>query len=144
MSSTLNGPSRRRRGPSGGAGPAHLARRQAEAVNRRDLEGLVSLYAEDAVLEFPASPAITGKSAIRRAFERFFQDWDEEITLHRLVASGRVVAAEGTAQGRHRTLISQRAYRHAFAAFWEIHRGKIRRHRVYYDARELVRQVLGA
>lgn len=153
MSSTSNGPSRRRRGAEPGGGPAHLARRQAEAVNRRDLEGLLALYAEDAVLEFPASPAIAGKSAIRRAFERFFQDWEEEITLHHLVASGRVVAAEGTAQGRHRTLhmkipgrsaIPPRPYRHAFAAFWEIHRGKIRRHRVYYDARDLVRQVLGA
>jgi ketosteroid isomerase-like protein len=63
-----------------------------------------------------------------------------------------MVAGEGTAAGRHRTLhlripartpVPQRAYRHGFAVFLEVQRGKIRRHRVYYDSRDLVRQLLG-
>ncbi|MDR7473654.1 MAG: nuclear transport factor 2 family protein [Armatimonadota bacterium] len=81
-----------------------VAQRQVAALNHRDLDALMALYAEDAVLEFPASPLIQGRRAIREAFSRFFQDWEEEITLRRVVAAGEVVAAEGIAQGRHRTL----------------------------------------
>ena len=160
MSSTSNGPSRPKRArtrpararTAGPRDPAAIARRLAAALNARDLDGLMALYAEDAVLEFPATPAVSGRSAVRQAFARFFQDWDEEIILERVVAAGQLAAAEGTAQGRHRTLhlripgrtpVPRRAYQHGFAVFLEVQRGKIRRHRVYYDARDLVRQLLG-
>ena len=160
MSSTSNGSSRakgaRIRTARAAAGPrrglAGIVQRQVAALNSRDLDSLMALYAEDAMLEFPASPAVSGRAAIREAFARFFQDWDEEIVLQRVIAAGQTVAAEGTAQGRHRTLhlripgrtpLPQRAYRHGFAVFLEIQRGKIRRHRVYYDSRDLVRQLLG-
>jgi steroid delta-isomerase-like uncharacterized protein len=112
----------------------------------------MSLYADDAVLEFPASPPISGKEAIRRSFERYFQDWEEAIEISRMVSSGDHVAAEGTVEGRHKTIhtkipgripVAGRAYRHAFAVFWDFRAGKISRHRVYYDARDLVRQILG-
>lgn len=127
-------------------------RRQVAALNRRDLDALMALYAADAVLEFPASPRVRGQPAIRAAFARFFEDWEEEIAVERIVAQGRTVAAEGTAAGRHRTLhlripgrtpLPDRAYRHGFAVFLDVERGKIRRHRVYYDSRDLVRQLLG-
>lgn len=160
MSSTSNGSSRARnarsRTPSPPAarrrGGGDIVRRQVAALNRRDLDGLMTLYAEDAVLEFPASPVVRGRKAIREAFARFFRDWDEEIALERVAADGGMIAAVGTAEGRHRTLhlripgrtpLPQRAYRHGFAVFLEIQRGKIRRHRVYYDSRDLVRQLLG-
>ncbi len=155
MSSTSSGSSRARRraqGAGAAGGPAQIAQRQVAALNRRDLDALMALYAEDAILEFPASPLIQGQRAIREAFSRFFQDWEEEITLRRVVAAGEVVAAEGIAQGRHRTLHlripgrtpgPRRTYRHGFAVFLEVERGKIRRHRVYYDSRDLVRQLLG-
>lgn len=130
-----------------------LVRRQVDALNRRDLEALVATYAEGAVLEYPASPPVTGRVAIRRAYERFFAHWDETTTLAHVVVSGGVVAAEGVVQGRHRTIhlkipgrvavTAPRAYRHGFAAFWEIQDGLVVRHRVYYDARELVQQLLG-
>ena len=132
--------------------PAQVAQRQVAALNRRDLDALMALYAEDATLEFPASPMVQGQRAIREAFSRFFQDWEEEITLRRVVAAGEVVAAEGIAQGRHRTLHlripgritgPRRTYSHRFAVFLEVEQGKIRRHRVYYDSRDLVRQLLG-
>jgi len=132
--------------------PEQVAQRQVAALNRRDLDALMALYAEDATLEFPASPMVQGQRAIREAFSRFFQDWEEEITLRRVVAAGAVVAAEGIAQGRHRTLHlripgriagPRRTYSHRFAVFLEVEQGKIRRHRVYYDSRDLVRQLLG-
>jgi len=125
----------------------HLA-----ALNARDLERLVSFYAEDAVLELPASPRVEGRAAIRRAFEVFFEQWEERSIYERVVVAGSTAAVEGVTTGRHRTLhlripgripAGSRQYRHAFAAFLGFRGGKIIRHRVYYDARELVKQLLG-
>ncbi|MBI3975607.1 MAG: nuclear transport factor 2 family protein [Armatimonadetes bacterium] len=136
----------------GRAAFTELLGRQVAALNRRDLDALVALYSPDAVLEFPASPVVRGREAIRSAFARFFADWEEEITLRQVAFGAAIVAAEGRVRGRHRTLhlkipgrkaVPQRTYEHPFAAFLEIRRGLIRRHRVYYDTRDLVRQLLG-
>ncbi len=123
-----------------------------EALNARDLNGLLAFYADDAVLELPASPRVEGRTAIRRAFEAFFGQWEEQSTYDHVVIEGTTAAVEGTTTGRHRTLhlripgripTESRRYRHAFAAFLQFDRGKIVHQRVYYDARELVRQLLG-
>jgi len=112
----------------------------------------VAFYADDAVLELPASPKVEGRAAIRRAFEVFFEQWEERSTYERVVVEGSTAAVEGVTTGRHRTLhlripgripAGPAQYRHAFAAFLGFRGGKIVRHRVYYDARELVRQLLG-
>ncbi len=112
----------------------------------------MTFYADDAVLEFPASPRVEGKAKIRRAFASFFDNWDETSTYERVVASGTTAAVEGSVAGRHRTLqlripsripLGSRTYRHGFAMFVEFADGKIRRQRVYFDARDLVRQLLG-
>ncbi len=126
---------------------AHLA-----AVNARDLDGLVAFYADDAVLEFPASPRVEGKPLIRRAFQAFFEQWNELSTYRAVVATGNTVAIEGTTTGTHQTLHLRipgrvagggaRTYRHDFAMFVEFKAGKIRRQRVYFDARDLVQQLL--
>lgn len=126
---------------------AHL-----KALNAHDADRLVSFYASDAVLEFPASPPARGAERIRKAFNAFFAQWDETSEYRSVVVSGRTAAVEGTSVGRHRTLqlrIPGRVpgtggeYRHDFAAFFDFRGGKIARHRVYYDARELVKQILG-
>ncbi len=126
---------------------AHL-----DALNGRDLDRLASFYADDAVLEFPASPKAEGIARIRAAFQSFFEQWDETSTYRTIVVSDGTAAAEGTSRGRHRTLhlripgriaSGSREYRHDFAMFVEVAGGKIRRHRVYFDARDLVRQLLG-
>ncbi|MGH2453257.1 MAG: nuclear transport factor 2 family protein [bacterium] len=136
----------------GRAALTNLLGRQVAALNRRDLDALAVLYTPDAILEFPASPQVRGRDAIRSAFARFFADWEEEITLRRMAFGAAIVAAEGTVRGRHRMLhlripgrkpLPQRAYEHPFAVFLEVRRGLIHRHRVYYDARDLVRQLLG-
>lgn len=127
---------------------AHLA-----ALNGRKLDVLVAFYADEGVLELPASPKVEGRAAIRRAFEVFFEQWDERSRYDRVVVAGAAAAVEGMSTGRHRTLhlrlpgrvpTGSREYRHAFAAFFGFRAGKIIRHRVYYDARELVRQLLGS
>ncbi len=126
---------------------AHLA-----ALNAHDLDRLVAFYASDAVLEFPASPPARGAERIRRAFGAFFEQWDERSEYRSLIIAGRAAAAEGTSIGRHRTLqlripgrvgAAGGGYRHDFAMFLEFRGDKIARHRVYYDARELVKQLLG-
>ena len=126
---------------------AHL-----DALNGRHLDQLVSFYADDAVLEFPASPPAQGIHRIRQAFESFFDQWEETSAYRTVIVSGTVAAAEGTVKGRHRTLhlrisgrvaAGSREYRHDFAMFVEFADGKIKRHRVYFDARDLVKQLLG-
>jgi steroid delta-isomerase-like uncharacterized protein len=125
----------------------HLA-----ALNGRDLERLVAFYADDAVLELPASPKVEGREAIRAAFEVFFEQWEEHSAYDHVLVSGTTAAAEGVTTGRHRTLhlripgriaTTARQYRHAFAAFFGFRGGRIVRQRVYYDARDLVHQLLG-
>lgn len=122
------------------------------ALNGGDLERLVSFYAEDAVLELPASPKMEGRAAIRAAFEVFFEQWEERSAYDHVLVSGTAAAVEGVTTGRHRTLhlripgrvpTDARQYRHVFAAFFGFRGGKIVRQRVYYDARDLVKQLLG-
>lgn len=129
-----------------------VVRAHLQALNARDLEALLSFYAENAVLELPASPPVEGRAAIRRAFQAFFGQWDEQSTYGRIVIEGTTAAVEGVTAGQHRTLhlripgrvpAGSRQYRHPFAAFMEFAHEKIVRHRVYFDARELVRQLLG-
>jgi steroid delta-isomerase-like uncharacterized protein len=123
-----------------------------KALNLRDLDRLMTFYADDAVLIFPASPPVEGKANIRRAYASFFENWEETSTYGVVIMSGTTVAVEGTVTGRHRTLhlripgripTSSRPYRHNFAMFVEVEGGKIRRQRVYFDARDLVKQLLG-
>ncbi len=126
----------------------HLA-----AVNEHDLDRLVDFYSDDAVLEFPASPRVEGKTQIRRAFHFFFDQWNEVSDYRAVLVAGNTVAVEGTARGKHRTLHLRipghvrtegaREYRHDFAMFVEFRDGKIQRQRVYFDARDLVHQLLG-
>jgi hypothetical protein len=131
--------------------PEALVRSQVDALNRRDLDGLVAFYAPDAVLEMAVGRPVVGRAAIRRAYERYMQEWDDRVTLARVTVSGATVTAEGIATGRHRALrlnipgripVPLHPYRHAFRAVWEIRGGAILRHRVEYDPEELVRQLL--
>lgn len=129
-----------------------MLKRHLDALNARDLEQVMSFYADDAVLELPASPKVEGLEAIRRAFGVFFEQWEEQSAYDRIVVSGSDAAVEGVTTGRHRTLhlripgrvpAASRQYRHPFAAFLVFRDSRIVRHRVYYDARELVKQLLG-
>lgn len=131
---------------------ATIVRDHLAALNARDLDRLLAFYAEGAVLELPASPRVEGRAAIREAFRLFIEQWEEQSAYDQVVVAGTAVAVEGTTTGRHRTLHLRipgrvptpgKPYRHAFAAFFTFRGGKIVRQRVYYDARELVKQLLG-
>lgn len=55
------------------------------AINRRDLEAIVGMFAADGVFEFPGHSAMagrfSGKEAIRSWFERWFQEMQPHFTL---------------------------------------------------------------
>jgi uncharacterized protein (TIGR02246 family) len=55
--------------------PIHVAERQIATFNRRDLDGFMALYADDATLtEFPSGKLLAqGKAAIRARYEKVFQ-----------------------------------------------------------------------
>jgi ketosteroid isomerase-like protein len=54
--------------------PNDLGRFFVERANAGDVDGLVALYADDAVLAFPAGQVVTGTQAIRRGFEQLLAD----------------------------------------------------------------------
>jgi uncharacterized protein (TIGR02246 family) len=55
--------------------PVRVAERQVEAFNRRDLDGFMALYADDAVVaEFPSGTVLwRGKAAIRERYAAMFR-----------------------------------------------------------------------
>ena len=55
--------------------PARVAERQIETFNRRDIDGFMALYAEDAVVsEFPSGAVVArGKPAIRKRYADMFR-----------------------------------------------------------------------
>ena len=54
-----------------------LVRKQLEALDRRDLDGVMNSVAEDSVLEGRVENFLEGRAAIRRFLEDWFRAWEE-------------------------------------------------------------------
>jgi ketosteroid isomerase-like protein len=54
-----------------------LVRKQLEALDRRDLDGVMNSVAEDTVLEGRFENFLEGRAAIRRFLEDWFRAWEE-------------------------------------------------------------------
>ena len=54
-----------------------LVRKQLEALDRRDLDGVMSSVAEDSVLEGRVENFVEGRAAIRGFLEDWFRAWEE-------------------------------------------------------------------
>jgi ketosteroid isomerase-like protein len=54
-----------------------LVRKQLEALDRRDLDGVMNSVAEDSVLEGRVENFVEGRAAIRRFLEDWFRAWEE-------------------------------------------------------------------
>ena len=52
-------------------------RKQLEALDRRDLDGVMNSVAEDSVLEGRVENFLEGRAAIRRFLEDWFRAWEE-------------------------------------------------------------------
>ena len=88
--------------------PAETAREEVvhEIVarfNRRDLEGLLERYADDAALHEPyVEEPIAGKKALRRFHEELFRAFpDETLEIRQLISSGDWVVARIVASATH-------------------------------------------
>lgn len=72
----------------------HLARTYYRKVNAKDLEGLLSLFAEDAVFTLPDARQVAGLAAIRQMYERVFALGGPQPQPIRFIAAEHGVAAE--------------------------------------------------
>jgi ketosteroid isomerase-like protein len=57
--------------------PVELVRKQVEALDRGDLDGVMSRVAEDGVLDGRAAGTFEGRAAIRGLLEDWFRPWGE-------------------------------------------------------------------
>ncbi|RMF24127.1 MAG: nuclear transport factor 2 family protein [Deltaproteobacteria bacterium] len=59
-----------------------LARRYADCVWRKDVEGAAALFADDGVMDTGDRPPIRGRVRIREEYERAFRDSDFQPFVH--------------------------------------------------------------
>ena len=73
-----------------------VVHRLADAVQRRDADALAELYAEDAVLYHPLSPApLEGRRAIRESEQALFDAFSQiEVSLRTVLTGDQSCAAE--------------------------------------------------
>ena len=89
-----------------------LVRRQIEALDRRDLDGVMNNVAEDGVLEGRVDE-VEGRAAIRRFLEDWFRAWEEldfeleevsdlggGVVFAVVIQDGRPVGADGRVRQR--------------------------------------------
>ena len=79
-----------------------LAEQGWDAYYRRDLEGCLATYADDAVVKLPGAPAFEGKDAIRAAWQMYMAALpDEHPTSIRHLEDGDTVVTEWTSEATH-------------------------------------------
>lgn len=76
------------------ATPRAIVERWVEAFNAADLDGLIALYAEDAVNHQVVFEPIHGRAAIRAMFEREFASADMTCIVEAIHEAGDVAALE--------------------------------------------------
>ena len=90
-----------------------LVRKQLEALDRRDLDGVMNNVAEDGVLEGRFENLFEGRAAIRRFIEDWFRVWEEldvefeevsdlggGVVFAVVIQDGRPVAGDGRVRQR--------------------------------------------
>ena len=90
-----------------------LVREQLEALDRRDLDGVMNCVAEDSVLEGRVENFLEGRAAIRRFLEDWFRAWEEldfeleevsdlggGVVFAVVIQDGRPVGADGRVRQR--------------------------------------------
>ncbi len=83
-----------------------LLRRHQDAVNRRDIAGIIALYSDDAVLSSPLFGTLRGRAAVEESFRRLFvvmPDYQVHIDESLLVCEGDRATEFSTGQTTHST-----------------------------------------
>lgn len=112
------------------ASAERIVRDFCDAWKRRNIDELMSFFAEDAVYHNVPVPAVKGASAIREAFLAFAKRMDRiELENRNVAAAGDVVFTERidhfSWQGKTLAL--------PVAGVFEVRDGKISAHRDYFD-----------
>jgi ketosteroid isomerase-like protein len=123
---------------------AELVRRHFERFNAGDVDGLVELFAEDAVVEtdhrFPEGGVFEGRAALRRLYEGFHEGWERgsvgEIT--RLTeAPGDVLLVDFIWRGTGDA--SRIETRNEISGLWSVRDGRITRVRYFLERDEALK-----
>jgi hypothetical protein len=82
--------------------PSEIVQAQVDAYNRRDLEGFLAFYADDAqILFYPNELALSGKEAMRERYRRTFEPPQLHATIPQRLAFDRfVIDQESVVTGR--------------------------------------------
>lgn len=135
-----------------GLTPERRARLVYDAFNARDLDLLAEQYAADGeILTQPTGERFAGRSEVRRYMERWIAGFpDGRVTIDYVVAAGDTVVIEFRGRGTHTGTLATpagpvpptgRTAEVAFCEVLEFANGRIVRHRSYYDAATLARQL---
>jgi uncharacterized protein (TIGR02246 family) len=88
------------------AAPAQIVQRQLEAYKRRDLEGFLSFYADDArIVDYPDQVLASGKDAMREFYRKLFEPAPQlDASIQHRIAMDRFVIDQeritGLAEGK--------------------------------------------
>ena len=102
--------------------PVHVAERQISTFKRKDLDGFMALYADDAVLyEFPSGKVLAqGKAAIRERYAPIFKTKLPVVRVEPRIVNGSFVA-------EHERWTAKPGERNQAVWMYEIRGGLIRR-----------------
>lgn len=121
------------RRPSQATGPKNpeLVSSYYQLIDREDLDGVLRLFADDAVYRRPGYSAFVGKNSIAAFYgsERVIESGSH--TLRTLLAKGDTVAVEGTFRG---VLKDGRVVAQEFADFFSLRAGLIVERCTYFNA----------
>jgi steroid delta-isomerase-like uncharacterized protein len=126
-----------------------LLRRHQDALNRHDVPVLMSLYADDAVIESPMFETVRGPVAIRQSFERLFElfpDYSIEMSDALFISEGNRAAEFSRVTGTQRLELfglpptGQRVEYHA-ARLFTLRHGHIAYEQRIYDFRGVLERL---
>ena len=111
-----------------------LVRRFCDAFARRDVDELADYFTDDAVYHNIPMQPVTGKAAIRQAFESFVPGSPEiEFVMLNIASAGAVVFTERI----DKLSIGGKRVELPVAGVFEVHDGKIAAWRDYFDLQQL-------
>ena len=115
----------------------NLPERFAEAFNRRDVDGLLALFTEDATYADLFFGPHAGQAALRAMFERMFREGrDYRWQMNSIVTDARRAAAEWTFSYTATEAVPRsegRSVRFSGMSMFDLEGGRIRAYREYAD-----------
>jgi steroid delta-isomerase-like uncharacterized protein len=124
-----------------------VCRRWQDAFERRDLDGLMALYDDDATVESPMAGSISGRDALTQIHPKLFAAFPDMVTdFDPPIIDGDRVAIVGDATGQQVGAFmglapSSKSFRFRIVFLLELRAGKIIRDRRVYDFTGLLVQL---